>query len=82
MRQFPEHFTSAFGAKIMGCNKIVDVRKRCVLSGPATNYPGHPIYFPVGGDRVHRVFFRKKSRSTAMSFKEEKKLQVYNGHIT
>nr|TKW22991.1 LOW QUALITY PROTEIN: hypothetical protein SEVIR_4G264100v2 [Setaria viridis] len=58
-REFPQHFTSAFGTKIMGMHhndsgavQIIDVRTRSVLFGPEPNYPAYPIYFPVGGDRL------------------------------
>ncbi|RCV40273.1 hypothetical protein SETIT_9G039600v2 [Setaria italica] len=52
-RQVPHHFASAFGTKIMGGDMIIDVRTRCVVSGPESNSPARPIYFPVGEDRLY-----------------------------
>ncbi|CAN6232985.1 unnamed protein product [Urochloa humidicola] len=55
-----QYFTSAFGTKIMAMHPntseipvpIIDLNKKTVMPGPWTNYPAHPIYFPVGSDKL------------------------------
>ncbi|CAN6239114.1 unnamed protein product [Urochloa humidicola] len=59
-RGCPQYLAPAFGARIMVTHpdtssttiQVVDVRARAFMPGPRTNYPAHPIYIPVGGDKL------------------------------
>ncbi|CAO2047070.1 unnamed protein product [Urochloa humidicola] len=58
-RGWPQFFTSAFGTKIVAMHPneceivpIIDLDRQIVVPGPWTNYPGYPIYFPVGSDKL------------------------------
>ncbi|CAL4967584.1 unnamed protein product [Urochloa decumbens] len=62
-RGVPEFFTSAFGTKIMATHPnlpefpvpIIDLDRKTVLPGPETNCPAHPIYFPMGSDKLYAL---------------------------
>ncbi|CAL4967338.1 unnamed protein product [Urochloa decumbens] len=59
-RGSPQYFTSAFGkivvmhsdASEIAAVPIIDVHKRTFMFGPDTNCPSHPIYIPVGTDKL------------------------------
>ncbi|CAN6253035.1 unnamed protein product [Urochloa humidicola] len=64
-RGSPQLFTSAFGTKILVTHPdasnvavpIIDVQKLTLMFGPRSNCPVHPIYFPVGSDKLFAMDF-------------------------
>ncbi|CAL4967539.1 unnamed protein product [Urochloa decumbens] len=59
-RGCPQFLTSAFGGRIVVAHPdassttvpVIDVRARAFMPGPRTNHPAHPIYIPVGADKL------------------------------
>ncbi|CAL4885889.1 unnamed protein product [Urochloa decumbens] len=62
-RGCPQFLTSAFGGRIVVAHPdassttvpVIDVRARAFMPGPRTNHPAHPIYIPVGADKLFAI---------------------------